>query len=345
MDDLGSVLERHEAFWRREDVGRPLVRLSPQQRAPVRFDDMDVSPDMLDVGSLTPDVGRRNLGKQLVQGDLLRTESAFSRIPWMEALIGCGIHSGTDNAMWPRPALGPNYEGMEEIVPADDNPWLEKLLSLTRALVEANDGSYVVTHTLMRGPSDMLSALLGDQRMGLALYDAPDTVDEILSLATQAFIKVAEAQFDVIPLFRGGRAAWLYGLWGEGSVIRFQSDSSSQLSPQMYEERILPHDRRIMRAFDRSILDLHSAGTLHIHEKLLATEELDALSVTLDRYENAPTVRDLLPTFAQILEKKSLLITGEMTIAEADLLCNELPARGLAINGYVTERLLWERTV
>ena len=345
MKDLSGVLSRHEAFWRREDVDRPLVRLLHRQEEPVRFDNVDVCPGMLDVERLTPRVGSRNVGKQLVQGDLLRTESAFSRIPWMEATIGCGIHAGTDNAMWPRPALGPNYEGMEHIVPADDNPWLEKLCSLTRALVEANDGSYVVTHTLMRGPIDMLSALIGDQRMGLALYDDPDTIDEILSLATQAFIKVANAQFDVIPLFHGGRTAWHYGLWGAGSVIRFQSDSSSQLSPRMYEERILPHDREIMRAFDRSILDLHSAGTMHIHEKLLATADLDAISVTLDRYENAPTVHDLLPTFARILEQKSLLIMGEMTMAEADLLCSELPARGLAITGHLTEKLLWERPV
>jgi hypothetical protein len=345
MKHLDSVLERHEAFWRREDVDRPLVRLLPRQKEPLRFDDLDVTPAMLDVEELTPSVGSRNLNKQLVQGDLIRTEAAFSRIPWMEALTGCAIHSGTANAMWPRPALGPNYERMDEIVPADDNPWLVKLLALTQALVAACDGSYVVTHTLMRGPSDMLSALLGDQRMGLALYDAPDTIDEILSLATRAFIKVAKAQFEVIPLFHGGRTAWHYGLWGKGSVIRFQSDSSSQLSPHMYEQRILPHDRAIMQAFDRSILDLHSAGTLHLREKLLATQELDAISITLDRYENAPSVRDLVPVFAEILEQKSLLIFGEMTAKEAELLCSELPARGLSINGYLTDRLLWERPV
>jgi hypothetical protein len=154
MTDLHRLLERHEAFWRREDVDQPLVRLLPRQREPVCFDGLDVSPDLLDVERLTPDVGTRNLRKQLVQGDLIRTEAAFSCVPWMEALIGCDIHSGTGNAMWPKPALGPGYEGMEGIVPDDDNPWLEKLLSLTRALVEANDGSYIVTHTLMRGHSD-----------------------------------------------------------------------------------------------------------------------------------------------------------------------------------------------
>ncbi|MFP3896627.1 MAG: hypothetical protein ACLFV5_07320 [Anaerolineales bacterium] len=345
MRDLQALLERHEAFWHREEVDRPLVRLLPRERDPVRFDNMDVRPDMLDVERLTPSIGERNIWKRLVQEDLLRTEPAFTRIPWMEAIVGCDIHAGTENAMWPEPALGPDYEGMDEIVPADDNPWLEKLFSLTEALVEINDGSYVVTHTLMRGPADMLSALLGDDRMGLAFYDDPDRVDTCLARAAEAFIKVAKAQFDVIPLFHGGRTAWVYGLWGRGSVVRFQSDSSSQLSPTMYAERILPHDRKIMEAFDKSLIDLHSAGTLHIREKLMGTEELDAISVTLDRYEDAPTVEDLLPIFAEILEAKSLLIFGEMTAAEADLLCSKLPARGLAIGGHITDKLLWERPV
>jgi hypothetical protein len=311
---------------------------------------MDVTPDMVDVDALTPEVGTRDLQKHLVQGDLLNGICPFSRIPWMEAIIGCPIHAGTDEAMWPKPALGPNYEGMDRIVPGDDNPWLVKLLALTRALVEANDGSYVVTHTLQRGPSDMLSALLGDERMGLSFYDAQDTVREILARTAQALIKVARDQYALIPKLvdsagQAGWVPWAYGLWAPGSVIRFQSDSSSQLSPRTYAEFILPADRSIMQAFDFSILDLHSAGTMHIYPVLVQVDELDAISVTLDRYENAPSVKELLPTFADILERKSLSITGEATQEELDLMVRELPATGLAITVALTDRLLWQRAV
>ncbi len=344
MADLAATLERHVAFWRHEPADAPLVRMMPQ-RSRRRFENMDVTPDLLDVDELTPEVGTRNLHKELLQDDLLRGLCAFSRIPWMEAIVGCEIHAGTDEAMWPRPALGTSFEGKEAIVPTDDNPWLTKLLALTQALVEANDGSYVVTHTLQRGPIDMLSALLGDERMGLAFYDAPDTVQDILARTSQALIKVARDQYALIPKLEGGWVCWAYGLWAPGSVIRFQSDSSSQLSPRMYREHILPHDRTIMQAFDHSILDLHSAGTLHIHPVLLEAEELNAISVTMDRYANAPTVEELLPTFAAILEAKSLLVTGEMTHDEVDLLRRSLPARGLAINAHVTDKLLWQREV
>jgi len=344
MTDLTALLQRHEAFWRHQDVASPLVRLRPR-RDRTLLENVDVTPDMLDLEAFTPEVGTRDPDRLLVQGDLLHGECAYSRLPWTEALCGCEIHSGTGEAMWARSALEPDLEGLGRVVPRDDNPWLLKLLALTRALVEANDGSYLVTHTLMRGPSDILSALVGDERMGLLFYDAPERVAEVLALCAEAFIKVARAQYALIPAFHEGWLPWAYGLWAPGSVIRFQSDSSSQLSPRTYREHILPHDRTIMRAFDHSILDLHSSGTLHLHGVLLDVAELDAISVTMDRFENAPTVEQLLPTFARILEAKSLFIFGEMTMAEVELLTHSLPARGLAISATVTDKLLWERAL
>jgi hypothetical protein len=344
MTEMSSLLKRHAAFWRHDDTDQALVRMRPRGARP-RLENMDVTPDLIDVELFTQEVGKRDQHSALVQGDLFHGECAFSRVPWMEALVGCEIHAGADEAMWARPALGPNYEGMERIVPGEDNPWLRILLALTQALVDANDGSYLVTHTLQRGPSDMLSALLGDSRMGLAIYDEPEQVNEVLMRCTETFIQVARAQYALIPPFHGGWAPWAYGLWAPGSVVRFQSDSASQFSPRTYREHILPHDRKIMQAFDYSIIDLHSAGTLHLHKVLLDVEELSAISVTLDGYENAPRIKELISTFAAILERKSLSLFGEMTEQEVDLLLRELPPRGLSINGTLVDKLLFERKV
>jgi len=311
----------------------------------MRFEHTTVTPTMIDVAALTQHVGHNDPGRRLVHGDLFHSECAFSRIPWMEALVGCEIRAGADEAMWARPVLGPNHEGIERVVPSDDNPWLVRLLVLTRALVEANDNIYLVSHTLQRGPIDLLSALLGDERMGLAFYDAPERVNEILGLAAETFVRVARAQYALIPAFHGGWVPWAYGLWAPGSVVRFQSDSASQISPSMYREHVLPHDRTIMQAFDYTIIDLHSAGTLHLLPVLLEEEDLNAISVTLDRYESAPGVAELMPTFARILEAKSLSIYGEVTTEELEALKRELPSRGLSLNVIVTNRLLWQRPV
>jgi hypothetical protein len=124
-------------------------------------------------------------------------------------------------------------------------------------------------------------------------------------------------------------------VWAPGTVIRLQSDSASQLSPAMYAEQILPHDRKILAAFDYSILDLHSAGTLHLLPVLLEVEELDALSVTLDPYESAPTIEALIPTLGSALERKSVSIYGQMTTGELERLREALPTGCLAIQAVI----------
>lgn len=324
MIDTSGTLERHEAFWNRRSTDRPLLRIR-RNRAPLT--NTDIEPEMLDAELLCPlPVGR------LVPDDLFRTECPFPKIPWMEAICGCGIHAGADEAMWAKPVIESDDAPVPPFRTDGSNPWLRKLLELTRRLLDACDGSYLVTQTLQRGPSDILSALLGDVRMGLWFYDQPDRIHEILCLAADAFIAVTKSQYALIPPFHGGWALWNYGLWAPGSVTRIQTDASVQISRQMYERFILPHERRIMAAFDYSLMDLHSGGTLALRDPLLEEPGLNAISVTLDPYESCPSIADLLPVFLRILERKALLVYGQITAEQLTLLTESLPPRGLCLN-------------
>jgi hypothetical protein len=329
---IRQALPRHEAFWKRQEVNRPLVLIRKDRR---RLENVDLFPEMLDVEELCSHAGANSPSRALLQQDLFRLESAWATIPWMEAIVGCPIHAGPGEAMKPQPALGANFEGIERVAASPDSPWLRKLLDLTSALVERNDGGYLVTHTQMGGPIDMLCGLLGDERMVLALHDAPDRVKDILSRAAGAFVDVAWEQYDLIPSFHGGCAPWLYGIWAPGSAVRFQCDAASQLSPDLYRSAVLPHDRTIMQAFDFSIVDLHSSGTLRLNPLFAVESDLTAIAVTLDRHAGSPSISELSQTFRNILESKSLLVYGDVTRDELAMLL-KLPPRGLCINVRVT---------
>jgi hypothetical protein len=79
-------------------------------------------------------------------------------------------------------------------------------------------------------------------------------------------------------------------------------------------------------------IDLHSAGTLHLHKSLLEVPELDAISITLDPYQGAPTPEELLPVFETILEHKSLSLFGELTLHQANRLRRALPTGCLSLD-------------
>ena len=54
-------------------------------------------------------------------------------------------------------------------------------------------------------------------------------------------------------------------------------------------------------------------------------------------YDNAPTLDELIPIFARILEAKSLSVYGEMTLEQVERLKQALPSGCLAINAIVSE--------
>ena len=326
---MEELLARHAAFWRREPAEKPLIRV---RRGRKILEHLDVFPSMIDPGTFT-----LPLSESPVQDDLFRTESVFGGVPWMEAIAGCGIHAGAGEAMWAKTALGAGFEGIEQICRTDDNLWFDKLLELTRALVDSNYGAFLISHTLQRGPMDMLSALMGDERMGLAFYDSADRVDFILKKATNLFLEMTRAQYDIIPPFHGGRPVWAYAVWAPGSVVRLQTDSSVQISADMYKSQVLPHERRIMSAFDYSLMDLHSGGNLRLYKVLIEEDDLNAISVTLDRHESAPGIDNLIPIFEHILSKKSLVVFGTVSREELAALVDALPASGLCIHVSIPE--------
>ena len=266
-------------------------------------------------------------------GDAFAVVAPFQRVPWMEAILGCKIRVGAES-MWSEPWL--DYPWNEnEVRLRPGNPWLAKLLDITRALVRKWKPPVMVTQTLMRGPIDMMAAVLGNEQTVYALHDSPEECRRLLEICTDAFIQVAKAQRELIPSFHDGHCSW-FGVWAPGSVVRTQCDASALIGPQWYESYVLPFDLAICRAFDYSVIHLHS-GFLGTVEGLLNEDVPTAIQVAIDPGAFGPPPLELLPAFRRIMERKPLLIEGRLTQRELDVLLSELPPDGLFIGAALAE--------
>ncbi|MDA8218459.1 MAG: hypothetical protein M0Z94_12670 [Dehalococcoidales bacterium] len=350
QEDVTELLQRQRAFWHREKVDRPLVtivrykplvhRRLPLADGTVSEGDIELRPEMVNPETFLNLEARRAEAGRLSLGGSFSVRSAFQRIPWVEAIIGCPIWADQNSgSMWSEAFLdgsaGDALAGWQGFHFSEDNPWYRKLLDLTRLLVQRNDGSYLVGHTLMRGPIDLFRAAVGDAAMCLALYDTPDKAREMMAAAADVFVAVAKGQTALIPPFHGGYCSQ-FGIWGPGTVVRTQCDMSSIISAEMYRDLVLPYDVQICRQFDYSVIHLHS-GFLHTVDALLEPEVPMAIEVALDTGSTPVTVRDLVPTFRKILARKPLLVEGRLTADEFALLMESLPPRGLFIAAQIEE--------
>ena len=215
-------------------------------------------------------------------------------------MAGCTIRS-ISGSVWSEPPCF-DWDRIEERRLPDNNPWLEKLRAFTRALVARADERCPVVQPLLRGPVDIVAAMLGDQETTLAFYDHPDEMATLLDICTDIFLRAASARLDLTPEFHGGYLS-SYGIWAPGKTVRTQTDNAVLLSPNLYKERLLPYERRIMEAFEYSLIHLHS-GVVHIvADALVEVEGLNAIQVSAD-YPDIAAETAIVDAFTQWLVQR-----------------------------------------
>ena len=183
---------------------------------------------------------------------------------------------------------------------------------------------------IMRGPSDMLGALLGQQEMVLALMEAdPKVMQRLIERLTRAFLSVIDAQCRLTPSFYRGSALGFYHIWTPGKAIWFQDDLSAILSPKLYRQFFLESARLILAGHDFNAVHLHPAS-FFILDELLTLENLKVVEVNKDII--GPDVKEMLPVLAKIMETRGLILWGDLTVEDLEIVKGNLPCRGLALH-------------
>ncbi|NLF00648.1 MAG: hypothetical protein GX601_06680 [Anaerolineales bacterium] len=335
FDSEGALLlERHARWWRCE--GGLLARVSDGPLGPLWLPladgslasrDLAVTPDVLDIDRMAgPMLKPGLLG---LNGDQFCCEMPYSRVPWVEAILGAQVWATIQGgSMRTRPVVT-QWDDWARRLAQWDETWLAQLLRLTELMVARSGGRYAVTQTLMRGPCDLAEALLGPELMCFSMVDHPSELRGFVEDATSVFIHALCEQLARIPRIQGGMVN-PFGIWAPGTVVRTQCDATAFLSARHYAEWYLPHDVRICEAADFSIIHLHSCS-LHVVDVLLGVERPHAIQVTLETGPNVPTLAELAPVFRRILETKPLIVDGPLSDAEVAVLQKALPADGLCI--------------
>jgi len=337
LDRLEDRLRLHRQFWARERQPRPLASFHVGDfffsrhfgaALPLLEPGRAIGPGMLDVPAFLPDYERMYADCEALDQDGFWTGEPFTGVPWMEAILGCPIRAGRES-FTSRPWLKSPAEALERVRFDPANPWLAKYLEFTAALVERSRGRWPVGMPIMRGPTDILGALLGQQEMVLALMiDDPARMHRLVERVTRAFLAVIAAQNRLIPAFQGGTSLGFYHVWAPGPSIWFQDDLSALLSPKVYRDFFLDSARMILRGVPHTAVHLHPAS-FFILDELLTLDGLNVIEVNKDI--GGPGVRDMLPVLSRIMETRGLILWGDLTIEDLEIIRRRLPCRGLCL--------------
>jgi len=336
---LDSLTELHCAFWNHE-LKAPIVNadcsftrnfrhipaLPPQwaDRDGLLLDPQMLSPDAFQPPPMPVD----NPGNALLGKVAFNTLFPYPRVPWLVGIVGCGLAVSTRaETVWPVPYLPDDWYRRADHGLNPSQAWLDKLLEFLQHIVDNYypEKCVPVQDMVVRGPGDLCINMMGPERFYYALYDHPAEIKSLLGQITEIYIHWATSQLERIPQIEGGYVNQ-YGMWCPGTCIRFQEDYAINLSPRLLRQFILPCSRKVVEAFNYSVIHTHS-GDSNLAEAMLDLDSLNAIEVSLD--PNGPPLEELVPLWNRVLEKKCLVICGPVTGAQLELLTSDLSPEGL----------------
>ncbi len=335
--NLDARLELHREYWDRRPQQHPVAafRVAPdfffsrhfKAAAHLLVPGKEIQPDMLVVDDFLADYEEMFQTSVQLGQDAFWTAEPFTGIPWMEAIMGCKVIGETASFV-SKPWMD-SLDQLDQVRLDMENPWLQKYLEFTEKLATLSDGRFPVGMPIMRGPSDSVGAIMGQTEMVMAMADEPELMQQFFRKIAQYYVEVIRMQKALSPEFHSGQSMGFYHVFCPGSCTWYQEDLSALMSPTLYHEFLVEPEAIICQGYQHTAIHLHPAS-FFILDELMKNDWLTAIEVNKD--VGGPSVAEMIPHLAKVAEQKNLILWGDFTIEELDILRDGLPSRGLFLH-------------
>lgn len=155
----------------------------------------------------------------------------------------------------------------------------EYWLKMDEYIMEETQGRLDVHVCDMQGPFDLCAQLWAYDELILCAYEDPDRYHRLMSLATDAFIKMWEAQKSILGDRFVGTHLFAHDWIPPYVGATLSADGLVMCSPSFYQEFVAPYIARIGERFGGSVV--HSCGDFrHVIKDLCATEGVKGVNAS-----------------------------------------------------------------
>jgi len=323
---IETVLKRYKAFWNKSIYDRPPIRV----RFPVSGENEEEWTKAVQNPETHYEYWDNILSQRAELGDdEIPTATVDMGPAFMAGVMGCPIYFGSGTS-WEEHILKDwsDLSIIEKVSIDDSNLWVKELKERIRYFVDKSKGKCATGIAMLVGPGDIMAALRGPSEICMDFYLYPEEIKKLGQICTDAWIKVQEIQFDMIPPLFGGYCD-NYGIWTPGRSSYFADDISTCVSPQTYMEHLYSFDCQIAESLDTPWLHVHS-GEVRLVPEFVQIPKLVAIQVVND-WPAGPKLKEILP-FLKRIQEKHCLILRKYPMEELMEVFQELSPKGLLID-------------
>ncbi|NIA15923.1 MAG: hypothetical protein GWP08_17815 [Nitrospiraceae bacterium] len=226
----------------------------------------------------------------------------------------CGSTPGFANdTVWFNPCIA-DVEDPETLPPLRfdaANRWWQVTEATLRHCARLGRGKYLVGCPDYVENFDVLASLRDAQTLLLDLIGRPDWVRQKIREINEVWFEAYQRTYDIIKQEDGGAAFGAFRIWGPGKTAKLQCDASAMISPEMFDQFVVPALAEQCEWLDYSMYHLDGTQAMCHLDALLGIEALDAIEWTPQAGIEGGGHPRWYPLYTRILDAgKSLQVIG-----------------------------------
>lgn len=313
-EDMDEVRERLTIWWNGGDIGRPAMQIYAPRPEPIERIPIMPQPDGWVTNYSTKNFEYRvNLAARACINTYYLAEAVPAVSPdlapnCLALYLGC---SGVEKSgsVWCEPCIEEPETARFEFDP--ENFYWRFTLRLGGELLRIGKGKFLVAFPDLIEGLDTLAAMRGTEKLLVDLIERPDWVHQSLRRITDLYFRYYDILYDMFRDEVGGSVFWA---WAPGRMTKLQCDFSAMISPEMFEEFMLPILREMTERVSYCMYHWDGPGALQHHDHLLSIPKLTMLQWTPGAGNEPTDHKRWWPIYHKTIEagKKMLISCGSI---------------------------------
>ena len=276
------IAKRYDAFWQRGAIDRFLTYLAvgkhpskpPRQ---VGMSDEEYIKQKWDNIELRTEVSNKHCSTNNYYLDAFPRQFINFGPGSLAPSIGGNYQFALDTVWFDRNPVITDWKNPPTLAfDPEDDLW-KKTLAFTDGILKSGISHASIAD--LGGSLDIVASLRGTESLLYDLYDYPDEVKAASRRVTELWKHAYTLLADRTAPYQEGTSSWM-PLWCRERYSPLQCDFSVMLSPDMFEEFVLPDLIDLTEFLDHSVYHMDGIGEIPHLDHLLSIPRLDAIQWT-----------------------------------------------------------------
>lgn len=207
-----------------------------------------------------------------------------------------------------------------------NNEYFLILEDMTKAAIERGKNKYLVGYTSFVSGIDTAAAFRGVQQLCFDFILEPEKVKLLIEKSSKDYLNVYN-HFDKMIKNSGGLSISWMGIPSFEKMQISQTDFASMLSPEHFNEFVLPNLKQEVQAFDQVIFHMDGKGVANHLDSLLGIPEINAIQWVQGVGKDLP-IMQWVPLIKNI-QKAGKSVVVDLQVHELEHFMKEVSPEGI----------------